>query len=127
MRRWRGLSFLLVGLWLLGGLVANAGAEPKSGAIKAAKAPEQEITVTGKLIRVMAIGAETTGWAVDLDEPRQIEGKQVTRLEIDPAGQPVTELENRRVEVAGSLVKRSGVERGDRWVIVVKKIRSYTN
>ncbi len=124
MRRWRGLSFLLVGLWLLGGLVANAGAEPISGAIKAAKAPEQEITVTGKLIRVMAIGAETTGWAVDLDEPRQIEGQKATRLEIDPAGFKVGDFENRRVEVVGLLEKRAGVERGDYWVMVVKKIRA---
>jgi hypothetical protein len=76
MHRWRGINSLLMGLLLLIGLVANAGAEPKT-----------EITVTGKLIRVMAIGSETTGWAVDLDKPRQLGDKTWKRLEVDPAGQ----------------------------------------
>jgi hypothetical protein len=116
-----------MGLVLGIGLVAHAGAEPKSETIKAAKAPEVEITVTGKLIRVMAIGGETTGWAVELDDPREIGGKKVTRMEIDPAGSKVGDFENRRVEVVGILEKRSGVERGDYWVIVVKKIRGLAN
>jgi len=127
MRRWRDINSLLMGLFLFIGLVSHAWAEPRTGTIKAVKAPEVEITVTGKLLRVMAIGAETTGWAVDLDEPRQIEGKKVTRIEIDPAGQPVGDFENRRGEIAGILEKRSGVERGDYWVIVVKKIRGLAN
>jgi hypothetical protein len=114
MHRWRGINSLLMGLLLLIGLVANAGAEPKT-----------EITVTGKLIRVMVIGAETTGWVVALDDPREIGGKKVTRMEIDPAGSEVGDFENRRIEVVGILEKRSGVERGDYWVIVVKKIRGF--
>ena len=89
MRRWRGINSLLMGLLLLIGLVSNALAEPKTeltppnltGTIKTVKAPEVEITVTGKLIRVMAIGGETTGWAVDLDEPRQIGGARLTRID----------------------------------------------
>jgi hypothetical protein len=116
MRWWRGRSSLMMGLLLLIGLVSNAWAGPKT-----------EITVTGKLIRVMAIGAETTGWALDLDEPRQIGGKKVTRLEIDPAGTKVGDFENRRIEVAGILEKRSGIERRDYWVIMVKKIRGFAN
>ena len=135
MGRWKSINSLLIGLWLLVGLVSNAGAEPKTeptppnlpGTIKAVKAPEVEITVTGKLIRVMAIGSETTGWAVDLDEPRQIGGKKVTRIEIDPAGAKVGDFETRRIEVAGILEKRSGIERRDYWVIVVKKIRGLAN
>ena len=135
MRRWKSISPLLMGLWLLIGLVSNAGAEPKTdstpptltGTIKAVKAPEVEITVTGKLIRVMAIGSETTGWAVDLDEPRQIGGRNITRIEIDPAGTKVGDFENRRIEVAGILEKRSGIERREYWVMVVKKIRGLAN
>jgi hypothetical protein len=116
MRRWRGISSLLMGLFLCIGLVSNAWAAPKT-----------EITVTGKLIRVMVIGAETTGWAVDLDKPREIGGKKVTRMEIDPAGSKVADFENKRVEIAGILEKRTGVERGDYWVLVVKKIRGLAN
>ena len=131
MGRWRGLGAVLMGLLFLIGLVSNAWAEPKTqpaapylaGAVKAVKAPEVEITVTGKLVRVMAIGGETTGWAVDLDAPLEIEGNKVTRIGIDPAGWPVADFDHRRIEVVGILDKRSGVERGDYWVIVVKKMR----
>ena len=123
MRRWRGITILLMGMMLVSGLSANAATEPKREIIKPVKALAGEITVTGKLMQVMAIGGETTGWAVELDEPREIGGNPVSRIEIDPAGQPVADLENQRVEIGGILEKRSGVERGDYWVIVVKKLR----
>ena len=87
--------------------------------------PEVRYTVTGKLARQMAIGGETTGWAVYLDGPREIGGKTLTRVEIDPAGNKVDDFENRTVEVSGILEKRSGIERGEYWVIVVDTIRLY--
>jgi hypothetical protein len=36
-----------------------------------AQSPEQKLTVTGKLVRVMAIGGESTGWAIELN-PRSL-------------------------------------------------------
>jgi hypothetical protein len=39
----------------------------------------QEMTVTGKLIRVMAVGGESTGWVLELDSAIQVDGKQVVR------------------------------------------------
>ena len=87
--------------------------------------PKVSYCVTGKLARQMAIGGETTGWAVYLDGPLQIEGKTLTRIEIDPAGNKVDDFEDRRVEISGILEKRSGIERGEYWVIVVDKIRLY--
>jgi hypothetical protein len=120
MRRWRAITILAIGMTLLFGLIATA-----AGPLKPVKALEGEITVTGKLMRVMAIGGETTGWAVELDEPREIGGSKASRIEIDPAGRPVAEFDHRRVEIAGILEKRSGVERGEYWVIVLKKIRGY--
>ena len=126
MRRLRGPSSLLMGLLFLIGLTSYALAAPKTEP-KTAKTPEGDITVTGKLIRVMAIGAETTGWAVDLDKPRQLGGANLTRLTIDPAGHPLAAYNHRRVEIAGVLEKRTGIERQDYWVIVLKKIRAYTN
>ena len=89
------------------------------------KAPEVRYTVTGKLARQMAIGGETTGWAVYLDGPREIGGRTLTRIEIDPAGNKVDDFEDRRVEISGIWEKRSGIERGEYWVIVVDKIRLY--
>jgi hypothetical protein len=133
MRRWRGINSLLMGVLLLLGLTSYALAKPNTeltppkltGATQAGGTPEVEITVTGKLLRVMAIGGETTGWAVELDEPRQIEEAKVTRITIDPAGLLIAEFENRRVEIAGTLEQRCGVERGEYWVMVLKKIHGY--
>ena len=39
--------------------------------------------MTGKLNRVMAIGGESTGWAIHLDHEITVEGKHVSSLEID--------------------------------------------
>jgi hypothetical protein len=55
------MDIWFVGLWLLICLAANAAAAPKTGMAKAVVAPEAAITVTGRLVRVMAIGGETTG------------------------------------------------------------------
>ena len=89
------------------------------------KVPKVSYWVTGKLARQMAIGAETTGWAVYLDGPLEIEGKTLTRIEIDPAGNKMDDFEDRRVGISGILEKRSGIERGEYWVIVADKIRLY--
>ena len=89
------------------------------------KAPEARCTVTGKLTRQMAIGGETLGWAVYMDRPREIGGTTLTHIEIDPAGNKVDDFADRRVEISGTLEKRSGIERGEYWVIVVDKIRLY--
>jgi hypothetical protein len=89
------------------------------------KVPQVHYWVTGKLTRQMAIGGETTGWAVYLDGPLEIEGKTLTRVEIDPAGNKVDDFENKSVEISGIWEKRSGIERGEYWVIVVDKISLY--
>ena len=131
MRRFKGMNFFKLGLILLLVLVSEAMAQPPSSpqgpnlteTKPNANLSKVNITVTGKLIRVAAIGGETTGWAVDLDEPRQIGGKKITRIEIDPAGSKVGNFENRRIEVAGILEQRSGIERREYWVIVVQEIR----
>ncbi len=56
------------------------------------EAPEVRYTVTGKLVRQMAVGGETTGWAVYLDGPREIAGRTLSRIEIDPAGNKVDDF-----------------------------------
>lgn len=48
-----------------------------------AKTPAQEMTVTGKLARVMAIGGESTGWTIQLDSEAAIDGNQVNSIEVD--------------------------------------------
>ncbi|MFB3885973.1 MAG: hypothetical protein ACE144_12150 [Thermodesulfobacteriota bacterium] len=81
------------------------------------------ITITGKLVRVVAIGSETTGWAVELDSPLEADGKKRNRIEIDPDGKKIDGLNNKRVEIVGTLQKRSGIERKEYWILMVNKIQ----
>jgi hypothetical protein len=115
------LAYCLFALLLLGRF-SEAAAQNSPGMRPIIKPPDVQLTVTGKLIKVMAIGGETTGWALDLDKPRQIGDKTWKRLEVDPAGQKLGDLENKRLEVTGNLQKCSGIERKEYWVLVVKQI-----
>ena len=81
------------------------------------------ITITGKLVKVVAIGGETTGWAVDLDSSLEVDGKRLNRIEIDPNGKKIDGFNNKRVEIVGVLKKRSGIERKEYWVILVNRIQ----
>lgn len=91
-----------------------------------AQTQEQRITVTGRLGRSMAIGAETTGWSVDLDTPVSIEGKPVRSLEIAYSqAETLEKLVNQQVRAKGRLVQQHGVESGDRMVLQVSSIKPF--
>jgi hypothetical protein len=93
------------------------------GAGTGQKAPE-EITVTGKLSRVMAIGGESTGWSIHLDHPKTIQEKEVDALEIDyPKTKKLEKLENKEVKASGKITHRHGVETGERLVFEVGSIQ----
>ena len=83
----------------------------------------------GKLMRVVAIGGETTGWALQLESERQINDRKVQQIEVDPApaGLPLDSLEGKRVEVVGRVEWRQGVERGPYPVLVVESIQERPN
>jgi len=84
---------------------------------------EQKMTVTGKLVRVGAIGGETTGWAIQFDSEITIDGKHANSIEVDyPQPKKLDELENKRVKATGKLSRRHGVETGDRSVLDVSSI-----
>lgn len=83
-----------------------------------------KISVTGKLTRVMAIGAETSGWAVELNPPLNVNGKDVNSIEIVVADSKKLEpLENKVVTAKGTLSNASGVETGERPVLNVSSIK----
>jgi heat shock protein HslJ len=89
-----------------------------------AKTPAQEMTVTGKLVRVMAIGGESTGWTIQLDSESAIDGKQVNSIEVDSRKtKRLEKLENKHVEATGVLAHRQGVETGERIVLVISSIK----
>jgi heat shock protein HslJ len=85
---------------------------------------EQNITVRGQLTRAMAIGGESTGWAIQLDSETNIDGKQVHSIEIQT--QDISQLESlqdKRVRATGKIVHRRGVETGNRAILDVSSIR----
>jgi hypothetical protein len=85
---------------------------------------EQEITVTGKLVRVMAIGGESTGWAIDFESPTDIGGKRVNSIQVSyrKTGK-LEKLENKSVKASGKLTYRQGVETGEQPVLDVSSMK----
>lgn len=84
----------------------------------------EEITVTGMLVQIVAIGGDTTGWGIELDSPMTIEGRTLHVIEIDICGKNIDLglLEGQNVRATGKLVKHTGIERGFYWVIEVKML-----
>jgi heat shock protein HslJ len=86
--------------------------------------PAQKMTVTGKLTRVMAIGGESTGWAIEPDSETTIDGKQVHSIEIAyPNTAKLETLVDKHVKATGMVTHRQGVETGQRTVFAVSSIR----
>ncbi len=84
----------------------------------------QKITVTGTLNRAMAIGGESTGWAIQLEPETAIEGKQVSSIEVDyPKTARLEKLNGKRVTATGTISHRQGVETGDRAVLIISSIK----
>jgi heat shock protein HslJ len=89
-----------------------------------AQQPKQKITLTGKLVRAMAIGAESTGWMLELDSPITIGDKQVNSIQIDYGDTgKLEELQNKLLMVKGKLSHRQGVETGEQPVIKVSSMK----
>ena len=80
--------------------------------------------MTGKLGRVMAIGGESTGWAIQLDSETTIDGKRVGFLEVDYSNtEKLEKLADKHVKATGALSHRRGVETGERLVLVVSSMK----
>jgi hypothetical protein len=89
-----------------------------------AQSTEKKTTVTGKLTRVMAIGAESTGWSVEFDSATIIEGKPLHSIQIRYGKTARLEkLANKQVRAIGILSHRHGVETGDHPVLDVSPSR----
>ncbi len=89
-----------------------------------AQQPEQKITLTGKLVRAMAIGGESTGWALELESPINIGGKPVNSIQVDYRNTgKLEELQNKHLRATGKLAHREGVETGEQPVLKVSSIK----
>jgi hypothetical protein len=83
------------------------------------------VSVTGKLVKVMAIGAETSGWAIDLDTEGSFGGTPMKTIEVEGKAKKFEKLENLKVTASGTIVHKQGVEAHDRIVLQVAKIKEW--
>ena len=91
-------------------------------AASADKAPE-ELQLTGTVRQVMAIGGETTGWALALDFETAVGGRIFKQIELDPGDTNMRQYKGQRAVVTGTLKEKTGVERGKYTVLQVKTIK----
>jgi len=95
-----------------------------AGVYLQAQATQQEITVTGRLARAMAIGAETTGWVLELEPAITVGGKQLNLIQVSyPKTKKLEKLANKRVSATGTLGRQSGVETGEQPVLSISSIK----
>jgi len=78
--------------------------------LQAATEEQKMITVTGKLVRVVGIGGESSGWAIQLESEIKIEGKPVKSIEVNHQTKRFEKLDNKRVEATGKLLEKAKLE-----------------
>jgi len=115
MRRIVKIGILFAVAMMLVCLRAGAQGTPVEGSVEA----------TGKLVKMMAVGAETTGWAIEFEKEISFGGNGVHSIEVEGDVKKFGKLENKKVTAKGSIVHRSGTERKDRMVFVVQKIKEW--
>jgi hypothetical protein len=85
----------------------------------AAQDKPEVVEVTGILVKVSAVGANTTGWEMHLPNEMNIGGKMTKAVEVDGDPHKFQKVENLRITVKGIVTRPSG----DRVVIKVQKIK----
>jgi hypothetical protein len=89
------------------------------GVWTAAQDKPEVVEVTGILVKVSAVGANTTGWEMHLPNEMNIGGKMTKAVEVDGDPHKFQKVENLRITVKGIVTRPSG----DRVVIKVQKIK----
>jgi hypothetical protein len=86
----------------------------------------QKITLVGTLHRAVAIGAESTGWTVQVDSETIIDGKPISSIEVSDIRKPkqLEDFDNKRVKIAGKVLYRNGVETGVQPYIEITTIKA---
>jgi hypothetical protein len=86
----------------------------------------QKITLVGTLHRAMAVGAESTGWTVQVDSETIIDGKPISSIEVSDVRKPkqLEDFDNKRVKIAGKVLYRNGVETGVQPYIEITTIKA---
>ena len=85
----------------------------------AAQDKPEVVEVTGILVKVSAVGADTTGWEMHLPNEINIGGRMTKAVEVDGDPHKFQKLENLRITVKGIVMRPSE----NRIVIKVQKIK----
>jgi hypothetical protein len=93
--------------------------------LRADESDPQKIKLVGTVHRAMAIGAESTGWMVQVDSETVIDGKPISSIEVSDTRKPkqLEDFENKRVKIAGKVVYRHGMETGVQPYIEITTIK----
>lgn len=88
------------------------------------QAAEQKLTVSGKLVRVMAIGAESTGWSIELASPIRLANKELNSIQVRyRSGSKLEKLADKKVKASGKIAVQHGVETGAQPVLEISSIQ----
>ena len=90
-----------------------------AGIWTAAQDKPEVVEVTGILVKVSAVGADSTGWELHFPNAMDIGGKMTKAVELDGDPHKFQKLENLRITVKGYLMRPSE----SRIVIKVQKIK----
>ena len=85
----------------------------------AAQEKPEVVEVTGILVKVSAVGADTTGWELHFPNAMDIGGKMTKAVEVDGDPHKFQKLENLRITLKGYLMRPSE----NRIVIKVQRIK----
>jgi len=85
----------------------------------AAQDKPEVVEVTGILVKVSAVGVDSTGWEMHLPNEMNIGGRMTKAVEVDGDPHKFQKLENLRITVKGYLMRPSE----NRIVIKVQKIK----
>ena len=89
------------------------------GILTAAQDKPEVVEVTGILVKVSAVGVDSTGWQIHLPNEMNIGGRMTKAVELDGDPHKLQKLENLRITVKGYLMRPSE----NRIVIKVQKIK----
>jgi hypothetical protein len=82
----------------------------------------ETVMAAGRVIKVNAIGGETTGFALSMRQALVVNGQTLNQIELS-AGIDLRKYLFQRVTVAGYVEIRQGIERGPYPVLVVQNIK----
>ena len=97
---------------------SNPSSNPSTNPVPATSQPRQT-TFTGILRgRIMAVGAETTGWRLERDDGTRVD------VRVANVGDPLEGFDGKRVVIHGALTTVNWTERGRRELIIAERIEA---